>query len=764
MIAYEPQRGPHKCDLRVNAHPPGLIPAVASSPVGRSLVPQSGRVGRSEGVRMVRAPQAKGRPGRHLGRITATFLAGAMTLTVASLAGAGTAGASGPSPTWTQLSPTTSPTARGGSSMAYDPATSQLILFGGDGSAPNQFFSDTWAWNGTTTTWVQLHPTTHPPALADASMAYDPATSQLLLFGGTTTGFGLLNSTWTWNGTTWTELSPATSPSPRVLATMAYDSATSQLVLFGGDAGSMADLNDTWTWNGTTWTELSPATSPVGRNYATMAYDPAVGQLVLFGGAGAGGYLNDTWTWNGTTWTELSPATPPPVREAASMAYDPAAGQVVLFGGFGGSGPATLNDTWTWDGTTWTQQSPTTSPPTAGVMADDVGTGQLLMFGVGNGTTLGNQTWVYGGTSLAPPVFTSAAGATIPTRTPFSFTVTTTGTPTPAISLASGSTLPSGITLTDNGDGTATLTGSTTVAATDHFTFEATNGVSPNAVQVFTLTVTGISGEPPVFTSSDSATMIAGTEHKFAITTTAVPDAFISVAPGSSLPGGVSLGGGNNRAILDVGASVAPGIYQFNLKAANGVPPNAIQSYTLTVKHRPVFTSAASDATPSGSPFTFTVSTTGPPPPAITLASGSTLPSGVSLTDNGNGTATLAGTASVVPGVYHFTFQAANGVTPNTTQAFALTLTQSPAITSRATSTFTIGTAKAFAFTATGAPKPSVTLTGALPSGVTFTSTPGRGLISGTAAAGTAGTYPLTITATNSVGTVSQGFTLTVKT
>ncbi len=46
----------------------------------------------------------------------------------------------------------------------------------------------------------------------------------------------------------------------------------------------------------------------------------------------------------------------------------------------------------------------------------------------------------------------------------------------------------------------------------------------------------------------------------------------------------------------------------------------------------------------------------------------------MTLTDNGNGTATLSGSSSVAPGVYTFTIQAANGVGPNATQLFTLTV------------------------------------------------------------------------------------------
>jgi large repetitive protein len=61
---------------------------------------------------------------------------------------------------------------------------------------------------------------------------------------------------------------------------------------------------------------------------------------------------------------------------------------------------------------------------------------------------------------------------------------------------------------------------------------------------------------------------------------------------------------------------------------------------------------------------------------------------------------------------------------------------------------------------ATGTPAPTLSETGMLPTGVTFTTT--TGVLSGTPAAGTGGTYPITFKATSSSGTTSQSFTLTV--
>ena len=146
-------------------------------------------------------------------------------------------------------------------------------------------------------TWEQLSPVTSPSARILASMAYDSGTGQLVLFGGNDNG-DILGDTWTWNGTTWTKQSPATSPSDRYDAPMAYDTATGQLVLFGGTlATSPPESNDTWTWNGTTWAQQVPATSPPARVLASMAYDSGTGQLVLFDGLTSGGELNDTWAY-----------------------------------------------------------------------------------------------------------------------------------------------------------------------------------------------------------------------------------------------------------------------------------------------------------------------------------------------------------------------------------------------------------------------------------------------------------------------------------
>ena len=123
-----------------------------------------------------------------------------------------------------------------------------------------------------------------------------------------------------------------------------------------------------------------------------------------------------------------------------------------------------------------------------------------------------------------------------------------------------------------------------------------------------------------------------------------------------------------------------------------------------------------------GTAGSFSVTTTGYPAAALTESGA--LPSGVTFTDNGNGTATLAGTpAAGTSRHYPITITAANGVGTNATQSFTLTVNAAPtapAITSANATTFTVGTAGSFSVTTHRQPGGDDHRVRALPSGVTF--------------------------------------------
>jgi hypothetical protein len=175
-----------------------------------------------------------------------------------------------------------------------------------------------------------------------------------------------------------------------------------------------------------------------------------------------------------------------------------------------------------------------------------------------------------------------------------------------------------------------------------------------------------------------------------------------------------------------------------------------------------VFTSADETTFQVGVAGTFDVTTTGgAATPTLTVTG--TLPAGVTFTDNGDGTGTLAGTPDPgTGGVYSLVFHANDGVNPVVDQNFTLTVNDAPAITSANSTTFNVGMSSSFTVTSTGFPTPALTETGALPTGVTFTDNgDSTGTLTGTPTQ--SGVFPIQFHAVNGVPPDAlQNFTLTV--
>ena len=336
-----------------------------------------------------------------------------------------------------------------------------------------------------------------------------------------------------------------------------------------------------------------------------------------------------------------------------------------------------------------------------------------------------------------------------------SFAINATGYPTPSIT-ESGS-LPSGVTFSA-GSGVGQLSGTPAggTAGTYHFSFTASNGVNPPAAQTFTLTVS----QAPAFISAAATTFTVGSLGSFSVTASGSPAPTLSET--GTLPSGVTFTAGTGL-LSGTPAAGTGGVYQIFFTATNGTTPPVTQPFTLTVDQAPVITSPAAATFTVGQAGTFTITTTGVPVPSIFLSFGS-LPPGVTLIDNGNGTATLSGTPAGLSGTYHVSFTASNGVGSPVTQPFTVTVDQDPAITSANATTFTVGQSGTFTVTTTGFPASALSEIGTLPAGVSFVDNgDGTASLSGTPGAGSGGTFHLTIQASNGVGPVaSQTFTLTV--
>jgi hypothetical protein len=140
---------------------------------------------------------------------------------------------------WTRLHPADSPGARFGAGLATDGGHRSLLLFGGSGGGSSAL-DDTWSFDGRT--WKPLALATRPPGRMDAGLVYDAALKRVLLVGGAQLGAGVsrrdLNDTWTWDGSTWSQLSGIASPAPREAAGVAYDAASGQVLMVGGSLGA----------------------------------------------------------------------------------------------------------------------------------------------------------------------------------------------------------------------------------------------------------------------------------------------------------------------------------------------------------------------------------------------------------------------------------------------------------------------------------------------------------------------------------------------
>ena len=314
--------------------------------------------------------------------------------------------------TWANLNPTgTLPPARS-TPMVLDPSTGRLIMFGGDHSDSDNL-NDTWAYDPRTNTWSDLKPAgTVPDARGSPVMVYVPSIDKLIMFGGGNTS-GILNDTWTYDpkGNRWTKISPSgRPPDARWGASMAVDPASGKVIMFGGATSlwPKGSPNDTWAYDpaANSWTNLHPSEPlPPARYGAAMALSPSTGRLIVFGGVGGGGTLNDVWAYDtaANIWTKLEPSGDlPHARYGPSMVYAPSLTKMIMFGGYASpTTPAIFNDTWTYDpvANTWATLSPTGTLPSPRLSmgaAYDPSTARVIMFGGDErfGGRL-NDTWTY---------------------------------------------------------------------------------------------------------------------------------------------------------------------------------------------------------------------------------------------------------------------------------------------------------------------------------------------------------------------------------
>lgn len=356
------------------------------------------------------------------------------------------------------------------------------------------------------------------------------------------------------------------------------------------------------------------------------------------------------------------------------------------------------------------------------------------------------------------PVFDGLSDLTVPQGDLVDVTIRTTGDVAQRISLASGG-LPGGLSFDDVGDGTATITGRPTASGLFPITLEAGNRFGNTSASI-AITVTA----PPAITSSASATFTSnGTEQSVPITFTPGYPAATGVPQLSGAPSWLRIDTTSGTRLVGTPPSSAGGTHTFTLSLSNPTGTTT-QSFTLTVESAPSYLGPTFYSVAAGTSIDETLVFSGAPVPTVTALENSSLPSGITLTDLGNGRVRLHGTAAPADAGFYTTRIDVENSVGGLHQTIQLVVGRAPAITSPGTATFTVGTAGELPITVDGGypAAGAVVFDGTVPPWLGLTGPVGSQRLVGTPPAGAGGTVEVGLLISNAYGSDRQLVRLTV--
>ncbi|MBX3712347.1 MAG: putative Ig domain-containing protein [Lysobacter sp.] len=355
----------------------------------------------------------------------------------------------------------------------------------------------------------------------------------------------------------------------------------------------------------------------------------------------------------------------------------------------------------------------------------------------------------------APTIVVNPATLPDPTAgAAYSQTLTASGGVGPyGFALTAGS-LPSGITLGAGG----VLSGTSFEVGTFSFTVTATDANGQTGSRAYTLTIAA-----PVLAMTPAAgtlTATYGAPYSQVFTASGSPGPYTYVLTGT-LPAGLSFSGNTIS-----GTPTVPGSYAITITATDtvligaGAPFSIAQNYTIDVPAPTITVDPATlPDTTAGLAYSQTIAANGGVGPYSFAVTAGALPNGLTLSSSGalSGTTTTSGT-------FNFTVTATDTYGQTASRAYTVvvavpTISLNPATLPAGTA----GTAYNQVLTISGGIAPyTVTLTGALPTGLTFNA--GTLTFSGTPTQ--SGTFNISVTATDSTGgtaaTVTNNYTLTI--
>jgi hypothetical protein len=216
------------------------------------------------------------------------------------------------------------------------------------GQSSRGFFADIWAYDPTTNAWRELPALGAVPAARYGSCASLGPDGRLWISHGFTQDDGRFADTRAYDFASgeWTDETPSGRvPIERCLHDCFWTADGSQLVLYGGQTTGVAALGDAWAYDLATgdWTASADGAAPARNLYGIANY---VDGALVFGGAGDRGFLDDTWLLDPASLelTQAQVRGGPVGRGGTTLVADEAHGRLLLFGGEGAEG--LLADVW----------------------------------------------------------------------------------------------------------------------------------------------------------------------------------------------------------------------------------------------------------------------------------------------------------------------------------------------------------------------------------------------------------------------------------
>ena len=328
-------------------------------------------------------------------------------------------------------------------------------------------------------------------------------------------------------------------------------------------------------------------------------------------------------------------------------------------------------------------------------------------------------------------------------------TFAATGGTTPYSWYITAGALPPGLSLNQSA---GSVTGTPTTAGTFTFTVEVADIADHSVFQPFTITVIAA---VKITTPPSLADGVTGTPYtqQFAASGGVAPYLW-SVAAGS-IPSGLSLS--TSTGLLS-GTPTTPGTYNFTIGVVDQSKQTDSVAYTVKIVASLSITTATTlPGGVVGAAYAQTFASTGGTSPYQWSVSTGTLPTGLTLNAS---TGSLAGTPTAA-GTFTFTIRVADGAARSATATFTMVVTTSLSITTATLPNGTVGAAYNQTLAAAGASGITLTWsvsTGALPAGITLSSSAGS--LTGTPTAPGASTF--TVSVTGGGQTATQSLTITV--